>query len=343
MKSTVLDLDVELPLLDEFHRSARGKKVGVVYGPVSREDRLYLERAPLRIGRTAIMESLARLGFASFRVDPMTPRFLDDLKCADFLFLNIHGEYGEDGRLQGFLDYLGLRYTGPGVLPSAIGLNKIMFKRVIGAAGILNPPYARSVTEPDDYEINESSLTDLTFPVIAKPVSGGSSIGIRLLPDLAAAESFLSDRETFARYGPSFVEQFIEGTPLTVGVLELETCVVATPPIEVKFDTEFYDEGTKLDEHEKGLVEYNVRSVPDATDTALRKTALKVHRLLGCTGFSRIDFLMAPDATCYVLEINTLPGMAYESNFPRGTSALGLTFDQTILAMLRSCLWPKEG
>lgn len=342
MKSDSFDPAIELAVLDKFHRATRGQRVGVVYGPVSGEDRLYIERSPRQIGYTAIMESLDRLGYDSFKVDPTRSSFPDDLKTSDMLFLNIHGEFGEDGRLQGLLDYLGLRYTGSGVLSSAIGLNKVMFKRIIGAAGVLTPPYSKSLGIPVDLEINETVLSEMTFPLIAKPICGGSSIGTVLLRDLAAAESLFSDREAVERYGPFFVERFIEGVPLTVGVLELETCVVAAPPIEAKFDAEFYDEETKLDEHGEGLVKYSIRSMPATTEGALRRTALRIHRLIGCRGFSRVDFLLASDDKCYALEINTLPGMAYGSNFPAGTFALGLTYDQTILAMLRSCLWPKE-
>jgi D-alanine-D-alanine ligase len=342
MKGAAFNLDLELSVLEEFHARISGRTVGVVYGALSKEDRLYLERAPRHVGFHAIMESLERLGLHPFQADPTAPSFLDDLGRADFLFLNVHGEYGEDGRLQGLLDFLGRPYTGSGVLPSAIALNKVVFKRVVKSAGILTPSDAIDI--PPGRELDERAVATAHYPMIAKPVSGGSSIGIRLLPERTAAEEFLSDAEFLAEHGPFFFERFIRGLSLTVGVLELERSLVATPPIEARFGAAFYDERMKLDEQDEGLVTYRVCSLPAATESKLRETAIQVHQILGCTGFSRVDFLLGDSAgECYALEVNTIPGMASDSNFPAGTAALGLSYDQTMLAMLRSCMWTRRG
>src|SRR5712691_7744617 len=124
-KSRAFDYAAETLVLDTFHREWSGSQVGVVYGPRSCEDRVYLERAPRnQLGFTAIMEALQGLGFRTVQVDPTTGSLIADLLRPDLLFLNVHGEFGEDGRLQGLLDYLGKSYTGSGVLASAVCANK---------------------------------------------------------------------------------------------------------------------------------------------------------------------------------------------------------------------------
>src|SRR5216683_708525 len=337
-KAALFDLKSETDALADFHQEWTGSTVGVVYGPKSLEDRLYLERSPRsQLGFTALMETLSSLGFHAIQVDPTAGSFESDVRRPDLLFLNLHGEFGEDGRLQGLLDYLGRPYTGSGVLASALCLDKVMFKRVISSADILTPSYATTEGEPPVTGINAVPLNALRFPGIAKPISGGSSIGIRLIRDRAAADWLLHENDS--EYGTMFIEEFIEGRPLTVGVIEFEHSIIATPPVEVVHAAQFYDEETKLDENAKGLARYLMPTLPAESDEQIRATALKMHSLLGCAGYSRADFILAEDGTVYALEVNTSPGVAYNSNFPAGTQALGLSYEQTILAMLRSCLW----
>nr|MDT0663966.1 hypothetical protein [Micromonospora sp. DSM 115978] len=195
MKSTVLDPSVEFSRLKDFHRSVAGKRVGVVYGPLSKEDRLYIERSPAdQIGFTALMESLTRLGLEPFQIDPTThgfSGFTADLLRADLIFLNIHGEYGEDGRVQCMLDFMGCLYTGSGVLANAVGLNKVVFKRVVASAGVPTPRVATLGGELAGREADAVPVDRLRLPAIAKPVAGGSSIGVRVLDDRASVDEFL--------------------------------------------------------------------------------------------------------------------------------------------------------
>jgi D-alanine-D-alanine ligase len=337
-KLAPFDLRSELDVLAEFHREWKGSTIGVVYGPRSHEDRLYLERSPRsQLGFTALMETLSSLGFRAVQIDPTADSFTTDLQSPDLLFLNLHGEFGEDGRIQGLLDYLGKSYTGSGVLASALCLDKVMFKRVISSVNIVTPEYA---TFDNNFPPEEINLDKLQFPVIAKPVSGGSSIGISLIRERSAADMLLRNGHTI--YGAMLVEEFVTGQPLTIGILELEHSVVTTPPIEVVHAAEFYDATTKLDESSDGLVKYAVPELPKDLEKKIRSTAIRLHSLLGCRGYSRADFILAEDETVYALEVNTSPGVAYQSNFPAGTQALGLSYEQTVLAMLRSCLWRTD-
>jgi len=332
------NLERELAVLSAFHAAYKHCAVGVIYGPRSREDKYYIERAPdNQISFVTLVDSLRRLHFNVVHVDPTRPNFLDLILFCDLLFLNMHGEYGEDGRLQGFLDYLGKPYTGSGVLASSIGLNKIMFKHVMAALNVTSPTL---IGIPD---IEDLPILDVnSFPVVAKPISGGSSIGMRLLKNFEEFLSFFAEKAQDV-YGPYFLESFISGRSLTVGVLELEHSLIATPIIEIIFDGEYYNEHIKLDEKNQSLVKYVIPAPLDAVaESEIKRTALTVHQALGCVGFSRVDFLLSDDdGRPYVLEINTIPGISKGSNFFAGTAALGFSYDEMVLAMLRSCLWTK--
>jgi hypothetical protein len=133
---------------------------------------------------------------------------------------------------------------------------------------------------------------------MVKPVTGGSSLGARLLKDGSAVEAWLAG-DHHGR-GEEFAETFIAGRSLTVGVLELSRTVVAAPPLEVVCNADFYDAQTKLDEHAEGLVEYRVPNLSSETDKGLRATAVRIHKLTRCRGFSRVDFVLGNDGVPYV-------------------------------------------
>lgn len=337
-----LDVDKEKAKLKEFCESNLDKRIGIVYGPKSLEDRYYLEHSPPdQLGFTALLDSLESLGFATIQVDPTSSTFLKDIDASDWLLLNMHGEYGEDGRLQGLLDYLGKPYSGSGVLASALGMHKVMFKRTLLGAGIPTPRFV--CLEPPSHS-RETSLASREIPIpgIMKPVSGGSSIGITVVHSISEVERF-DIGLLIHKFGQFFVEEFISGRSLTVGVLELDDGAVTTPVIEIQADAEFYDAETKLDKQAEGLVTYALpTALGPELECAIRSTALAVHEMLGCSGFSRVDFILTPEKTALVLEINTTPGMSRQGNFATGCAALGLSYDETVLAVLRSCSWPKQ-
>jgi D-alanine-D-alanine ligase len=308
----------------------------VVYGPKSLEDRYYLEHAPKeQLGVTALVETLRSLDFLVTQIDPTSETFLAELRAPDLLFLNVHGEYGEDGRIQGLLDYLERPYTGSGVLASALCLNKVIFKYVMISSGIPTPRFALLTGHQSVRQLARAG-----YPLMVKPVTGGSSLGARLLKDGSSVEAWLAGDHRGQE--DEFAETFIAGRSLTVGVLELNRAMVAAPPLEVVCDADFYDADTKLDEHAKGLIEYRVPNLSPEADKGLRATAVRIHKLTRCRGFSRVDFVLGEDGVPYVLEANTAPGMAYQSNFPVAMGMLGLTYEMTVLAMLRSCLCPKD-
>lgn len=320
--------------LAKFRRQVTGAVVAVVAGTVSEEDRFYAERAPAGgVSLNDIMASLERQAFQPRHVDPASQTFFDELRAADLVFVNMHGEYGEDGRLQGALDYLGKLYTGSGVLAGAIALNKLAFKRLMSGCGIPVPRYG----VPDHYGlplgVNQVPLDQLPLPVMAKPVSGGSSIGMRVLTSPAPATSLGSPDAGV------LLEEFILGEAVTVAMLDVAGVLLASPAVRIVVDSDFYDEETKLGSSPAGQPMY-LGLDAGGLEQAVRRTAAAVHQLVGCRGYSRIDFMVTETGAYYVLEVNTIPGLTRGGNFVACTERLGLSYDETVLCVLRSCLLP---
>ncbi len=323
--------------LKDFRRRCAGAVIGVVFGPRSTEDRFFIERTPATsLSLTAVMDSLTRQGFAPQHLDSTSPLFTEQVKSVDVVFVNAHGEYGEDGRLQGLLDYLGKPYTGSGVLTGAVGLNKLVFKRVMTGCGIPVARYAVPHRTLRPLGVDEMRLADIPLPAIAKPVGGGSSVGMRLL----ASAVDLGDSVGVPEPGELLVEEFLPGRSVTVAVLDVRGTPVAAPPMEISFDGEFYDEIVKLDKD--GGAQAQMRPLAATKDVVseVERIAVRVHEVMGCRGFSRVDVILGPDGDVRVLEINTIPGMTRRSNFVACTAALGLTYDETVLLMLHSATLP---
>lgn len=321
--------------LARFRRQVTGAVVAVVAGAMSEEDRFYAERAPAGgVSLGDIMASLERQAFHPRHVDPASDSFFDDLRAADLVFINMHGEYGEDGRLQGMLDYLGKLYTGSGVLAGAVALNKLAFKRLMSGSAVPVPQYGLLDHDGLPLGVNQVRLDRLALPVMAKPVSGGSSIGMRLLSAPLSVEASAGDQGANL-----LLEEFIPGETVTVAVLDVAGGLLASPAVRVVFDSDFYDADVKLCGSPAGQPMY-LGLDAEAVESAVRRTAAAVHHLVGCRGYSRVDFIVTETGAHYVLEVNTIPGLTRGGNFVACTERLGLTYDETVLSVLRSCLSP---
>lgn len=232
--------------------------------------------------------------------------------AADLTFLALHGGDGENGRLQGFFDMLGIRYTGSGMFGCSLAMNKWASKQLLKSAGIPTPECTL---------LKESALRDLgdlTLPLIVKPCSGGSSIGISIVRDekeLAAAlcEAF--------RYEPEvLLEAFIPGRELTCAVLGTQ----ALPVIEIKPRGGFYDYAHK---YQPGWTEDLVPAPIGAELTAaVQELSLRAFRALGLEIYARFDFMLSPGGDLYCLEGNTLPGMTATSLVPQAAAAANLDY-----------------
>ncbi|HLK16950.1 MAG TPA: D-alanine--D-alanine ligase [Fimbriimonadaceae bacterium] len=239
----------------------------------------------------------------------------------DLAFLAVHGTHAEDGAIQGFLELLGIPYTGSGIQASALAMDKSMTKRILEASGIRVP---RGVTLRD-----RDDAIPFSGPLVVKPNAEGSTVGVafvrepsELCPGLAKAFS----------YGDEVIaEELIEGTEISVPVLVHE----ALPPVEIVPATGLYDFTSK---YTPGATEEIVPArLPAEVLAESQHIALKAHRLLGCEGATRTD-MMVRGAEIFVLEVNTLPGMTRTSLLPNSAAAHGIDFDTLCERLVRDAL-----
>lgn len=312
-------------------RSALGQvSVALVYGGISAEDQLYISKSPPeQLSVTALSRTLDGLGVRYEVLDPCRPSFIRDLARFDVALPNLHGPYGEDGRLQGLLDYLRIPYCGSGVAASAIAADKILCKRVMESLAVPTPGWrawpGRDPAWPG-------------YPVMVKPRAGGSSVGMSLV----RREDDLGDAITHAGSGDAssvLIEDYLPGLPVTVGVLELPGGLAVFPPLATEVHTgEFYDADAKLDTAGEGTVTCGEAALPTQVTATLDTHVRTLWDGLGCRGMARVDFIAAGDGTVAALEVNTTPGMSYESNFITAAGLLGMRHADVVIAMVREAL-----
>ena len=252
---------------------------------------------------------------------PATRAIIGSGEPLDVLFISLYGTWGEDGRIQGLLDTLGIPYTGSGVLASALAMDKVMAKTVLAAAG-LDVPLGTVVSQASGAQLE--SAREVGLPAFVKPVGGGSSIGasvVRSDRDLGPA---IADA---LRYDDrALVEEYLAGRELTVAVIgndELE----ALPVVEVVTARPFFDYKAKYD---TGASE-EIVPARIAADVSLRaqSIALQAHAALGCRGLSRTDLIWSEDRMV-TLEVNTIPGMTANSLLPKAAKAAGIEFGELL-------------
>jgi len=240
---------------------------------------------------------------------------------ADAAWLALHGAFGEDGAVQGLLEVMRLPYTGSGVLPSAVAMDKVTTKRLLAREG---------VRLPDDrvWRRGEPLPDDLAFPLMAKTPRGGSTLGVLPVDGPAALEGALVELLKFDEV--VLLEQRITGDEITVAVYEGRALpVVAIRPHEGFFDFEA--------KYTKGRTDYIVPApiAPAAAADATRQ-ALAAWAALGLSGVARADFIVDADDRAWFLEVNTLPGMTATSLSPMAAGAVGLSFEDLVEGLLRS-------
>ncbi|MFC2144898.1 D-alanine--D-alanine ligase [Actinomycetota bacterium] len=307
-------------------REQKNKKIGVLTGGISSEREI-----SLKTGRN-IFESLERSGYDADFID-IKDDLLEKVRSIDIAFLALHGRYGEDGTIQGMLELLKIPYTGSGVLSSAMVLDKILSKKIFILANIPTPSFIELDLNDSKLEL-DSLKKDIKvktgYPVVAKPNSEGSTIGIRTVYDESELEEGIKEA---ARYDKRILlEKFINGRELTVGIIGSEP--EGLPIIEVKPKSGFFDFDSK---YKKGLTEYIVPAKIDKkTAENIMEISMNCHKVLGCCGISRVDFILDNNNTPYVLEINTMPGMTSTSLVPMAAAAAGINFDLLVEIILDS-------
>lgn len=294
------------------------KKIGVLMGGPSAE-----REVSLNTGK-AILAALLEKGYAAVGIDLDPAHFVEQLRGngIEVVFNAIHGLYGEDGRLQGALELLGIPYTGSGVLASAVAMDKGISKRLFVSAGIPTPRYQLLKRgQGTGREMQRKILDEFETPLVVKPSTQGSTIGLTIVQEeteLGAAleKAFSYDTEVL-------VEEFIDGSELTVAILGGKK-PEALPVIEIVPYSGVYDYHAK---YTKGATEYFVPARIDAETARLTKeVALKAFALLGCSGVARVDVRLDPSNHPFVLEVNTIPGMTETSLVPKAAAATGMSF-----------------
>ncbi len=298
-------------------------KIAVLCGGMSSE-----REVSLRSGKNCL-GALHRLGYKNAEIVDVSPNIMNDLKGFEYAYNTLHGKYGEDGCIQGVLELMKIPYTGCGVMSSAICMNKEYTKKVLSTNK--NIPLIKSafVRKGDDLM---KAVEGLQYPLITKPVSEGSSFGMTKVNKPEELQSAYDEALKFN--DDVLIEEFIDGFFITVGVLEKEGKAFATEILEIRTKTEWYDFDAK---YTKGLSEFIVPATglsKEATELT-KKIAVEAHETAGCSGVSRVDFMVKDDKP-YFLEINTNPGMTDTSDLPAQAKVCGIDYDNLVLMILNS-------
>lgn len=303
----------------------KGKTIGVLMGGLSSEREISFKSGK------AVVEAFQQKGLnvLAIDVDHQVATTLATNKI-DVAFLALHGTYGEDGAIQGLLEYSKIPYTGSGVLGSAMAFNKVISKKLFKQHAI---PTA-------DFQVFYKSRGQkiertLELPVVVKPSDQGSSIGVTIVRREDQWEKALE--HAFAYSDEVVVEKFIEGKLLAIGMNGEQPL----PIVHVIPKSGFYDYEAK---YTAGKTEYICPAELDAaTVKRCRETAVKVYRLLKGRGIARVDVILDSTGTPYVLEMNTIPGLTPTSLLPMAAKQAGMEFDDLVLEMLKKAQSDHQG
>ena len=254
----------------------------------------------------------------------------DGLRLAppDIVFPVLHGPLGEDGTAAAMLELLGLPYVGSGLLAGALAMNKVASKRVFTALGIPTPAYCLVEDGEGVEAATAAARATLGLPLVVKPNSGGSSLGLTVAHD----EDALLDgvRLALRLAGPdhtALIEEFRAGTEVTIGVLGIHD-LATLPSIEIEYGEGSYDFEAKYTE---GMSRHVIPArLPAAAIRHAEALALAAHRAIGARGLSRVDMICESGGQAWVLEVNTMPGMTALSLFPDAARAAGLSFPDLV-------------
>jgi D-alanine-D-alanine ligase len=292
-------------------------KVAVLMGGDSNERTVSL------LSGEAVLHALKRLGINAEAFDPSS-RDINEIQSYNRAFIALHGRGGEDGSMQAFLKSKNIAYTGSDSLSSAIGMDKLKTKLLWRSLNISTPDFLQ-VTEKTSYE---EIMSAIGVPFFIKPSNEGSSIGIdKIKNEKQYQDAFLKTSKIDANV---IVEKFVDGEEFTVAIVNDKTL----PVIKIKPSNEFYDYQAK---YIKDDTQYICPSgIEKQKEVSISKEALQAFKIIGCSSWGRVDFMMDKQGRHYFIEVNTSPGMTSHSLVPMAAKEAGINFDQLVLEILKT-------
>ncbi|MDO5476911.1 MAG: D-alanine--D-alanine ligase [Eubacteriales bacterium] len=278
---------------------------------------------------------------------------LELCRAADIVFMALHGKNGEDGRVQATFDTMGIPYTGSGYLGSALAMDKIMTKMLVGPRGVRTPAFRRWEFSTSEFAVHKkgqrgpekeikareafvlSVCRQTDVPCVVKTPEGGSSLGVYIVREKEALEKAV--RTCLAFGNVLMTEQYIEGRELTCAVL----CGRALPSVEIVPKTSFYDYSNKY--IPGATEEICPADLPAGVEKEMGEMALRVHETLGLNTYSRSDFILDQEGRLWFLEVNTLPGMTRTSLVPQEAAAVGISYEELCETVIEDALRIRTG
>lgn len=293
-------------------------RVAVLFGGTSSEREISIKSG------TACLQALVKRGVDAHAFDPRDKPLADLVHRYERVFIALHGPGGEDGTVQGALEFLGLPYTGSGVMGSAIGMDKLRTKRLAQTVGIPTTDYM-VLRGPQDFD---TCIERLGLPLIVKPATQGSSVG---MTKVEKAEQLAAAYQAAALLEPTvFAEPWITGGEYTVAVLHGR----ALPSIRIETPATFYDYQAKYFRNDTKY--FCPSGLSAEAEKHLANLALGTFAAVGAEGWGRADFMMDKTGRPYLLEINTVPGMTDHSLVPMAARALDISFEQLVWQVLET-------
>lgn len=307
------------------------KNIALLYGGNSSEREISL------MSGNCVGKSLIRNGYNVTYIDTANKEEIKLLltKQFDFAFICLHGKGGEDGSIQGFLEILNIPYSGPNIAASATAMNKARTKRIYDQVKIPTSPYV-TLNIDDEYKLDEI-FNELGDRVVVKAAKEGSSIGLYHVKNREEAKIAINN--AFKYDSDIVIESYINGNEFTVAVLEFpikkinefkdklsfNKNIAALPVIQIIPKNDYYDFASKYDEG--GSQHICPAKINESLTKQLQDYAVKSHKALNCSGYSRTDFMIDKNNNIFALETNTIPGMTDKSLFPDAAKAAGINFD----------------
>ena len=296
-------------------------KVAVLLGGKSAEREVSLDSGQ------AVLEALLRSGVDAEAFDPQQ-RSVTELVNYDRAFIVLHGRGGEDGQIQGVLEWLNIPYTGTGVQGSAIGMDKVKTKQIWQGSDLPTAPYRIINKDTDVQEL----VSSLGLPVIIKPVHEGSSIGMSKVEKIEDFADALA--KATAHDAVVMAEKWITGREFTIVMLNGQALPVIR--LEPPQDVAFYDYEAKYNRND---VQYGIPcGLTETEEKQLQELALRAFQAVGAKGWGRIDAMQDAEGNFWLLEVNTVPGMTSHSLVPKAAKAVGYSFEALCVAILEQTL-----